>query len=117
MKNLEPALVSPRVRTGSYRWDEGSGNYLLEGELVEMGEAKSLEVGFEYRPIDGEDIHSRTAKWVAMPTQTIAQAGPFSSTLQGLPIEKHYEFRAVVHHPLLSLYGGEVTLRKTAKSP
>ena len=117
MTNVEPALVPPRVRTGSYRWDESTGNYELQGELVEMGEANSLEVGFEYRPIDGEDIHSRTAKWVAMPTQTITRAGLFSSTLQGLPREKHYEFRAVVHHPLLALYGGEVTLRKTAKSP
>ena len=31
------------------------------------------------------------------------------------PKEKNYEFRAVVHHPLLALYGGEVTLRKTAR--
>jgi alpha-L-fucosidase len=36
--------------------------------------------------------------------------------LEGLPKDKHYEFRAVVRHPLLALYGGEVTLRKTARA-
>jgi alpha-L-fucosidase len=116
MTDVQPALVPPRVKTGRYQWNESAGNYRLEGELVEMGEAKSLEVGFEYRPIDGEDIHSRTAKWIAMPTQTVTKPGLFTATLEGLPREKHYEFRAVVHHPLLALYGGELTLRKTARS-
>ena len=114
--NVEPALVPPRVKTGSYRWDEGSGNYRLEGELLDMGEAKSLDVGFEYRAIDGEDIHARSAPWIATPTQTVTQTGPFSATLEGLPKDKHYEFRAVVRHPLLALYGGEVTLRKAVKT-
>jgi len=115
LTNVEPALVPPRVKTGSYVWDEGTGSYLLKGELLAMGEAESLDVGFEYRSIEGEDIHSRTAPWIAMPTQTLTKAGPFSETLDGLPKDKRYEFRAVVKHPLLSLYGGDVTLRKAAR--
>lgn len=114
--NVEPALVPPRVKTGKYQWDEGSGTYRLEGELLDMGEAKSLDVGFEYRSIEGEDLHSRSAPWVPMPNQRVTAAGPFSATLEGLPKDKHYEFRAVVRHPLLALYGGEVTLRKTARA-
>jgi alpha-L-fucosidase len=114
--NVEPALVPPRVKTGKYQWDEGSGSYRLEGELLDMGEAKSLEVGFEYRLIDGEDIHARSAPWIAMPNHKVTATGTFSAMLEGLPKDKHYEFRAVVHHPLLALYGGEVTLRKTAKA-
>jgi alpha-L-fucosidase len=114
--NAEPALVPPRIKTGNYKWDEGSGSYLLQGELLDMGQAKTLEVGFEYRTIDGEDIHARSAPWLATPNQKVTAAGPFSTTLDGLPKDKHYEFRAVVRHPLLALYGGEVTLRKTAKS-
>jgi alpha-L-fucosidase len=114
--NVEPALVPPRVKTGRYQWNEGSGSYRLEGELLDMGEAKSLDVGFEYRSIDGEDIHSRNAPWIATPNQKVTATGRFSATLEGLPTDKHYEFRAVVRHPLLSLYGGEVTLRKTAKT-
>jgi alpha-L-fucosidase len=110
--NVEPALVPPRVKTGSYQWDEGSGIYRLEGELLDMGGAQSLGVGFEYRPIDGEDIHSRTAAWIATPLQTVTKTGTFSASVTGLPPAGHYEFRAVVRHPLLALYGGEVVMRK-----
>lgn len=110
--HVEPALVPPRVQTGSYRWDASSGSYRLEGELLDMGGAKSLEVGFEYRSIEGEDIHSRTAAWVAMPNQTVTHPGVFSADLTGLPVAGHYEFRAVVRHPLLALYGAEKTMRK-----
>jgi|UPI00054F530F alpha-L-fucosidase len=109
--NVEPALVPPRVQTGNYQWNPSSGSYHLEGELLDMAGAKSLEVGFEYRSIEGEDIHSRTAPWTAMPLQNVTHTGIFSTELTGLPPEGRYEFRAVVKHPLLALYGGEKTLR------
>ncbi|QNI36158.1 alpha-L-fucosidase [Edaphobacter albus] len=113
MTNVEPALVPPRVQTGAYRWDASSGSYRLEGDLLDMGGEKSVQVGFEYRPIDGEDIHARTAAWIAVPSQTVTQTGKFSAELEGLPVSGHYEFRAVVRHPLLTLYGVEKTLRKS----
>ena len=116
MTHVEPALVPPRVQTGAYRWEEGSGSYRLEGDLLEMGGEKSLQVGFEYRPIDGEDIHARTAAWIAVSNQTVAHPGPFSAELKGLPASGHYEFRAVVRHPLLTLYGAEKTLRKSPQT-
>jgi len=110
--NVEPALVPPRVKTGEYRWNEGAGSYRLEGEMLDMGGAKTLEVGFEYRSIDGEDVHSRTAAWIATPTQTVSGTGVFSTEVTGLPAAGHYEFRAVVRHPMLSLYGAERVMRK-----
>lgn len=110
--HVEPALVPPRVQTGAYQWNPSSGNYHLEGELLDMGGAKSLEVGFEYRSIAGEDTQSRTAPWVAMPVQTVTHPGPFSAELTGVPAAGRYEFRAVVRHPLLALYGAEKTMRK-----
>jgi len=113
LTNVEPALTPPRVQTGSYRWEAGSGGYHLEGELLEMGGAKSLEVGFEYRSIEGEDVHSRTSAWVATPLQTVTATGRFSAELKGLPAGSSYEFRAVVRHPLLALYGAETTMRKS----
>lgn len=112
LTNVEPALVPPRVQTAEYRWDAKSGNYHLEGDLLDMGGASSLEVGFEYRSIEGEDIHARTAAWVAMPAQAVHHTGVFSAELTGLPVTGHYEFRAVVRHPLLALYGTEKTMRK-----
>lgn len=112
MTNVVPALVPPRVQTEGYRWEEDSKRYHLEGDLLDMGGAKSLEVGFEYRSIEGEDIHSRTAAWVALPLQIVSHAGVFSAELPGLTDTGHYEFRAVVRHPLLALYGAEKTMQK-----
>jgi alpha-L-fucosidase len=110
--NAEPALVPPRVQTAEYRWDAKAGTYHLEGNLLDMGGAASLEVGFEYRSIEGEDVHARTAPWIAMPVQRVNHAGRFSSELVGLSATGQYEYRAVVRHPLLALYGAEKTLRK-----
>ncbi len=110
--NAEAALVPPRVQTGSYRWDEGKSSYHLEGNLLDMGGAKTLEVGFEYRSIAGEDVNSRTAPWVAAPTQTVSTTGVFSTELTGLQDSGRYEFRAVVRHPMLSLYGAEKVIRR-----
>jgi alpha-L-fucosidase len=112
LTNVEPALIPPRVQTGSYRWDEGTTSYHFEGELLDMGGTKSLEVGFEYRSIEGEDVNSRTAAWIATPLQTVTATGKFSSDLQGLAPAGRYEFRAVVRHPLLALYGAEKTIRR-----
>ena len=112
LTNVEPALAPPRVKTGSYQWNEGSGAIRLEGELVDMAGAKTLEVGFEYRSIEGEDVHSRTAPWTATKGQTVTAAGRFSATVEGLSPSGRYEFRAVVHHPLLALYGGDVVVRQ-----
>jgi alpha-L-fucosidase len=111
--HVQPALVPPRVQTIGDEWDASSGAYTLDGELLEMGDSKSLEVGFEYRSIAGEDVHSRSAPWVALPPQTLTHPGRFSASLTGLPASGRYEFRAVVRHPLLSLYGAEKIVRRT----
>lgn len=113
LTNVEPALAPPRVRTGSYQWGGSEGSLKLEGELLDMAGAKSLEVGFEYRSIVGEDVHSRTAPWTATKTQTMTGPGRFSATVDISPTGR-YEFRAVVRHPLLSLYGAETTIRPAA---
>ena len=113
--NVEPAFTPPHVKTLSYSWDPANGSYVLRGEVLDMSGAKSLEVGFEYRSIAGEDVHARTAPWVATETQTVTKPGTFSTALANLPREGSYEFRAVVRHPLLAIYGAEVTMRKTAK--
>lgn len=112
LTDVEPALVPPRVQTGAFRWDAPSGSYHLEGDLLDMGGAQSLEAGFEYRSIEGEDVNSRTALWVPLPFKPHTAPGPFSADLTGLSASGRYEFRAVVRHPLLSLYGAEKTLRK-----
>jgi alpha-L-fucosidase len=115
LANVEPALTPPRVKTVGYQWSDGDGAVKLDGELLDMAGAKSLVVGFEYRSIEGEDVHSRTAPWVATQTQTVTASGAFSTRVEGISRAGRYEFRAVVHHPLLALYGGDVVMRGEAR--
>lgn len=84
---------------------------LLEGELEDMGGSSSLDVGFEYRAITGEDVHSRTRGWIATPLQSVTQAGKFSYKLEALPAGT-YEFHAVVKHPLMTLFGADAKMQR-----
>jgi alpha-L-fucosidase len=77
-----------------------------------MGDSPSLQVGFEYRPIVGEDVNSRTSTWTTTPAQTISKAGPFTTHIDGLSAKGAYEFRAVIHHPLLAIYGAEISMKR-----
>ena len=108
---VEAALQPPVVQTtGSVA---EPGGEVLRGDLLDMGDSSSLAAGFEYRPIAGEDANSRTAAWLpAGSAITITKPGVFSTRVDGLLPGKAYEFRAVVHHPLLAIYGAELTMTR-----
>jgi alpha-L-fucosidase len=111
LSNVEPALTPPRAQTvGSTV--ESSGGETLEGEVLDMGDSTSLKAGFEYRPTLGEDVHSRSAAWIATPVQTVSGKGHFTAHVQGLAPDGAYEFRAVIHHPFLTVYGAEVNMKR-----
>jgi alpha-L-fucosidase len=40
--------------------------------------------------------------------QAVTKTGTFTTTVDGLDGKGTYEFRAVIKHPLLTLYGAEV---------
>jgi alpha-L-fucosidase len=109
LTNVEPAFAPPQVetlkatRTGSFA--------TLEGKLDDMGDSFSLEATFEYRPVLGEDVNSRTSSWTATQTTTLSKTGPFTARVENLDPKGTYEFRAVIHHPLLNLYGQELPLK------
>ena len=109
LTNVEPALAPPRVET--VKAVRIGSSATLEGRLDEMGDSTSLEANFEYRPILGEDVNSRSSVWTATPTEVLLKAGLFSAKIENLNPGGTYEFRAVVHHPLLNLYGQEQVLR------
>ena len=109
LTNVEPALAPPRVET--VKAVRIGSSATLEGRLDEMGDSTSLEADFEYRPILGEDVNSRSSVWTATPTEVLLKAGHFSAKIENLNPGGTYEFRAVVHHPLLNLYGQEQVLR------
>jgi len=112
ISNVEPAFVPPHVQTTGSTFEPSGQQAMLQGDVLDMGDSSSLEVGFEYRPILGEDVNSRSSAWIATPTQTISRPGPFKAQIEGLDPKGTYEFRAVVRHPLLPLYGAEITMKR-----
>jgi alpha-L-fucosidase len=100
--NAEPALKPPQVTT----LDPEAGK--LRGELLSLGDATEVETGFEYRPRKGlTDLYEKTEPWRALPLKKTTATGVFTGTLPaGLKVSD-FEYRAVVKHPLLTLYGPE----------
>ncbi len=111
--HAKPALTPPHIVTSSARWTGTTA--VLEGEILEMGDARALEVGFEYRSIAGQDAHERNQPWTATPLESRSAAGTFSAQVEFLRAGDTYEYRAVVKHPLLTLYGREQRLNTRKK--
>jgi alpha-L-fucosidase len=109
LTNVEPALAPPRAET--LKSTRTGSSATLEGNLDEMGDSTSLEVAFEYRPILGEDVNSRTSAWTATPVKTLSKPGSFTAEVKGLDPKGAYEFRAVIRHPLLKIYGQEQSMK------
>jgi alpha-L-fucosidase len=110
LTDVSPALVPPRVSTLGFTRAADQGTLILKGNLLDMGDSKSLPVGFEYRLITAEDVNARSSPWVGTGETTVNAAGPFSVEVHNLPAGA-YEFHAVVKHPLLTLYGADKVLR------
>jgi alpha-L-fucosidase len=109
LTNVEPALAPPRVET--LKSTRTGSSATLEGKLDEMGDSSSLEAAFEYRPTLGEDVNSRTSAWTATPAKTLSKPGSFTAEVKGLDPKGVYEFRAVILHPLLKIYGQEQSMK------
>ncbi len=108
--NVAPAFFPPKVETAGARLDRSGHTAELQGVLIEMGKASSLEVGFEYRSIVGLDASDRSIPWRQGPSTTLTAPGPFNLTLPNLDLDGIYEYRAWVKHPLLTVFGAEKRL-------
>jgi alpha-L-fucosidase len=111
LTHVEPALTPPRVDTTAARYDSAARTAVLAGTLTSLGDATSVEVAFEYRDITGLDTNDRPDAWTATPLTARTAPGDFSASVATLASGHTYDVRAVVKHPLLSLYGHELRLR------
>lgn len=105
--NVKPAFAPPKLETKGARFDAGTKTAFLTGTLQDMGNAPSLEVGFEYRSIVGLDASDRSIPWQQRPSRTMTAPGDFTLDLPNLNPEGVYEYRAYVKHPLLTIFGAE----------
>ncbi len=108
--NVKPAFQPPKVETSGGTFASATRTATLEGTLLDIGNAKSLEVGFEIRSIVGLDASDRSIPWQAGPKTTVTAKGPFRLQVPNLNPEGVYEFRALAKHPLLTIYGAEKRL-------
>ncbi len=111
LTHVEPALTPPGVDTIEARWIASENRVECKGTLSSLGDAKSVEVGAEYRDITGLDANERTDTWVAASKTTQSAPGEFTLSVAGLRSGRTYELRTYVVHPLLTLRGREVSLK------
>ncbi len=104
--NAEPGLTPPVVLTTEARWDAAKRQASVEGELVKLGDAKSVEVTFQYRrQKQDSELYEEDDPWKSLKAQSMTAPGKFSMEIAGLKAGPSYEYRAVVRHPAVTLYG------------
>ncbi len=107
---VEAALTPPRVATQVAPRPGAGAPLVLRGDLVDLGDATTLQVGFEYRPLlAGEDANVRSGPWTATTLRPATVPGGFSLQVNDLPAGT-YEYHALVKHPLLTVYGADRTV-------
>jgi alpha-L-fucosidase len=110
LTNVKPALKPPQVKTISSRWNAATRTAVLEGEVLAMGDTANVEAGFDYRDTTGMDLTERMGAWSTAPMVKRSGLGRYTVELRGLQSGRTYEFRSVVKHPLLDVYGEEKRL-------
>lgn len=109
LTNVQPALTPPRVET--VRASRNNSAVVLQGNLQSLGDARSVEVRFEYRSLKGLDTNERSGEWTTTPYQRMNAAGAFSARVPAWAPDEPYEFRAAVKHPALTMYGDAKRVR------
>ncbi len=113
LTNVEPGLTPPVVVTGEGRWDPGSGTATLIARLDSLGDAPSLQVGFEYRRKKATaELYEDDDPWKALEMTARSSTGSFNAPLAGVDPGQDYEFRAVAEHPKMTFRGKVATLER-----
>jgi len=105
LTHVQPAFKPPLVDTTKAWFDEKTRTVNCEGNLLALGDATALDVGFEYRDITGLDVNDRPDQWTAVPANARTEPGKFTAAASGPASGRTYEVRAVAKHPLLPLFG------------
>jgi len=103
MENIEPALSPPVVKTGDGKTVKN--NLVLNGELLKTGDDEKLKFGFEYRPYAGFVENLYETHWDTTTFTDLNDKGEFSVQINNLKKNTQYEYRAVVVHPKMRIYG------------
>lgn len=106
--HIKQGFTPPVAHTLPIEVVPNSHTFRLTGEWTNAGKPATVQVGFEYRTIAGEDVNARTAPWVALLASESSAPGTFTTDTAAFESGTRYEVRAVVKHPLLTIYGEQV---------
>jgi alpha-L-fucosidase len=110
LTNVKPAMEPPQIITSNATWDRTAKVATLQGELKNLGKAEAVDVGFQYRKKKGlTDLYEKTEPWIDSSPAKRTTVGSYSTQISGLNPGETYEFRALVKHPLITLYGKEAS--------
>ena len=113
LTSVRPGLEPPVVVTLDGSWDPGGGTATLAARLDSLGDADSLQVGFEYRRQKGTaEMYEEDDPWTSLEMEPASSEGRFTSPLVGVEADQNYEFRAVVQHPKMAFRGQVATLER-----
>lgn len=100
LEHVRPAFIPPAIRTLPVAAD---GH--LQGELLSLGDEKSVQAGFQYRlkPKGLNDITKHT-DWKELPAGEFSKTGAFSLSIPDWSPGR-YQIRAFVKHDYISIEG------------
>lgn len=90
--------------------DSTDTNITMNGELSNLGGADSVDVAFEHR-------QSGASSWNSTTGQTLSATGTFSATVENLPEETEFEYRAVANANDGDTDQGDVLFVSTSGDP
>ncbi|MGI4854266.1 MAG: alpha-L-fucosidase [Janthinobacterium lividum] len=108
LTDVEEAFTPPVVRT--LPATRTGNTTTLHGDWQDKAATPGTRFGFDYRIVTGEDTQSRLNAWTHLPAQPAEKPGLYSAQFQPVAGEL-YEVRAVLMHPLLTIYGEPVLLK------
>ena len=109
--HVEKGLAPPAVVTGTAVRHAGGAEATLGAELRDLGKADAVQVGFQYRRRKGvEELYTPDDAWTDTPVIGRSAPGEYTAVVGGLQPGHAYEFRALVRHPLLTIYGEDAVL-------
>jgi len=103
IENVVPALDPPIVTT--LKAEVTENKVILKGNLAKKGDSESVKVGFEYRLYAGFVENLYSTSWNRTQFKEMTKEGDFSLDLMGVKKDEQYEFRSVVIHPGMTIYG------------
>jgi alpha-L-fucosidase len=100
-------MTPPAVTLRRVTWDAATDTATLEGELTDMGGAREVEVGFEFRNVKGLDLTERPDAYAQTPMLKRTSPGAFTLRVKGWQAGDVMEVRSAVKHPLITAYSRE----------